>query len=731
MTARRQTPTRLHTVRPLGARLTFVPNEWLPSLFRRVGHAFDTSAEDIADWCGLSDLSHTDRARLGNRLTPHAVTGITTGLGIPASQLRTTVMRNLPAELISLRPDGTPVQSKDWSRGAGTRYCVECLRERPGVFCTQWRLWWSFICERHHTVLRAGCPTCHSDIAEATVRDREPRDPQRCWATLPDGGPCHSDLTDTWDEPPVDAASPMLTAQLLLARRWSDSDARLPTILPATLRGAGIALLGAGDLAHIADLAGVPVGEIRGLFEQRDRTEPTPPREPLAMAALLGAAYQLITGPEADMQHAIRRITFSRPVRSTDVVEGPGSARALLNQWPGIDERMRGRVVRALDRDLPPIQRLVHGSAARSALTVTRESGGNAGELNPLWGGANNAATGVFGLWWAERSVPKLLWPSWAAPLDVAGRTDAMTLQRALADAVRIAGTGARPDNAAIAGIGKRLRPSMLGTPQQTGDILRQLCELALVLRAHPGPIDYEHRLTLPTHHLLRPEHWHAISDAVAEDPGKDRRLRNARRYAFLQMTGAAPDDLPPPLRMTTGTSDVAEYTAFLMTMTAELKVAIDEYLAAWLRWTDDRAAPSLPTSANGRVVVAHEPPRFTHPGAKLAPELDDIDLPTLHELIGNGTTALGQLAAAVNRTPRHVRWAITAHPAPSGQLVCPIDWDSELRSLPPQPRTRMLPIEPRESWTDPWLEDFREPHLLDATRSTPPDPRGEMVRAS
>lgn len=709
MNPRRTTRIRLEEVRPLGARLTFIEKEWLPSMFRRIGHSFGTSSEDIADWCGLRCLKPGPFAQLGNALPSEASAAIEVGLGFTTEQLQTTVMGSLPPELISLRGLGKPVQSKDWTRGGGTRYCVECLRERPGVLYTYWRLWWSFICERHHTLLRATCPACRGDVVEATLREREMRDPSLCWSTLPDGDSCRHPLADTWDEEPVDPDSPMLHAQLILARGWTQGPTDLPHVSPNTLRGTGIALLGAGDLGRIAALARVPADEIVGLFDQRERTGGTPPQEPLAMAALLGAAYRLITDPEQAVRKVIRETTFIRPVRSADAVEGPGSARYLLSYWPGIDRRMRGRVLRALDSDLPAIQRLVHGSAASAevfeALQAIHETPPHDQYQYVLGYDSIVNRPDYYGEYrWSERFVPRLMWPSWAAPLGVDDRTEAHALQIALADALRIAGTGTRPDADAIAGIGRRLRPSMLGDPGQTDAVLQQICELALFLRSAPGPIDYEHRLTLPTDQLLLEDHWQMVVASVGESPGQQRRLLNARRYAFLRMSAGAAPDLPDTLRFRPGTSDVADYTEFMLTMTAELKVAIDGYLVGWLQRFESQVAPGRdhwapPESAKGQIVVAYEPPRFRHAGARLAPELDDIDLPTLHDLIGNGVVGLGVLSEAVDRAPRHVRWAIAAHPVPSGRLISYIDWTNALADLPD--RSRVWPA--RESRHHSW----------------------------
>ncbi|MEB0265066.1 TniQ family protein [Cryobacterium sp. 10I5] len=666
-------------IQQIGARLTFVEGEWLPSMFRRIGHSLDASADDIARWCGLHKINVVARRRLGSKLSSNASGGIQAGLGFTAEQLRTTAMESLPADLVNLRPDGSPSQSKDWTRGTGTRYCVECLLERPGVFYTHWRLWWSFICWKHHVVLRSTCSLCRNEIVEAKMTERSCRDPSLCWAKRPDDTFCLQPLTETWREEPLDPASPMVLAQLSLARAWTEEIAGIPDISNRTFRGTAIALLAADDVGRIASLARIPETELRGLFDEPEPVGMTPPREPLAMAALLGAAYELITDAESNVRETIRQVTFSRPVRGADVVAGPGSARYLLSFWPGVDARMRGRVLRSIDKDLPTIQRLVHGSAASKKASdnfeFLRESWTLQGFPHQLFQVVLNAPDSRSNGNWANRAVPRLLWPSWAAPLGVDDRTESNALQTALSDALRIAGTGALPDPDEIAGIGKRLRPSMFGTDGQTDSVLRQLCDLTLVLRASPGPINYGLRLRMPIYQLLMDEHWNLLSASVGEAPGKNRRLLNARRYAFLRMSAAAPRDLPPPLRFRpTVKDDIADHTKFIITMSAEMKIAIDQYLVGWLC----RFEHLVDTDAPQPLTVAWEPARFVHPGADLAPELDDINLAVLHEHIGNGETALGRLAKIVDRTPRHVRWAIAAHPLPSGTLITPIDWTTE-----------------------------------------------------
>ncbi|WP_243844441.1 hypothetical protein [Salinibacterium sp. ZJ454] len=509
-----------------------------------------------------------------------------------------------------------------------------------------------------------------------------------CWAKLEDGSFCLHPLTNTWEEDPIRAASPMMQAQLSLAQAWAPEDLLVPRIPTATFRGTAIALLAAEDVGRIAELAEVAAGDLGGLFADATRIGITPPREPLAMAALLGAAYRLITEPELAVRSTVRHIAFARPVHITDALEGPGSARYLLNFWPGVDARMRGRILRSLDADLPPIQRLVHGSPGSAEVSewfeAVKEAHSSPEHRTGLaFQAILNAPGGALSGKWADRAVPRLLWPSWAAPLGIDNRTEPNALQAALADAVRIAGTGTHPDVALIAGIGRRLRPALLGDEQQTTSILRTLCDLALILRARPGPIDYGARRDIPSDQLLLADHWQALSASVGEDPGKHRRLLNARRYAYLRMSAAAPSDLPARLEFNSKVpDDVAAYTQFIVTMSAELKVAIDEYLVGWL-YRFERLAPGDSNRDLAAPKVVWEPPRSQRTEAYLAPELDDIDLNKLHEHIANGLTALGRIADSVGRTPRHVKWAIAAHPLPSGNLITPIDWPRELASLP------------------------------------------------
>ncbi|WNY33078.1 hypothetical protein Q9Q99_12660 [Curtobacterium flaccumfaciens] len=227
----------------------------------------------------------------------------------------------------------------------------------------------------------------------------------------------------------------------------------------------------------------------------------------------------------------------------------------------------------------------------------------------------------------------------------------------------------------AIAGIGRKLRPTMFGSPQQTTSILRQLTELALTLRAAPGPIDYYQRRQLDTSRLLERTHWKLICASVGHDAGRSRRHLNARRYAYMRITATAPSSLPARLRFRGHAPDAANYTEFLLQMTAELKAAIDTYLSAWLTVT----APPHPSMPPNSPLVTWSPPRFAHPGASLGHELHDIDIELLHIRLRENAPSLNALAVELGRPVRHVRWAIAAFPPSTGASVATIPWDELL----------------------------------------------------
>jgi hypothetical protein len=104
----------------------------------------------------------------------------------------------------------------------------------------------------------------------------------------------------------------------------------------------------------------------------------------------------------------------------------------------------------------------------------------------------------------------------------------------------------------------------------------------------------------------------------------------------------------------------------------------------------------------------------------QLAPELDDIDIDLVHEMVNVGRYSLTDLSRQVDRTPRHVRWAIMAWPLPSPASRDPINWETRIgpvlttrdmtwRAVTPAPIDRQaakrnevpLQLQPIEPWVE------------------------------
>jgi hypothetical protein len=184
----------------------------------------------------------------------------------------------------------------------------------------------------------------------------------------------------------------------------------------------------------------------------------------------------------------------------------------------------------------------------------------------------------------------------------------------------------------------------------------------------------------------------------------------DARRYLFLRATAQPMRALPRQWRMLADGYDAADLTDFHIRMSAELKTALDAYLAVWLDRAAEvvelrpkKAAPSQPVWS---------PPRWGGSGlASLGPELLDIDLTLLHDHLRDGVAAIRTLARVAHRSPNHVRWTLQEHPASTGRPILPIDWITELQEVRAEPWRRAEHRRPADS-----PGKLRNPSILNRT---------------
>ena len=664
-------------VMPLPFEIPFVKGQWLPGVISRCAEVAGISRSAVLRHMNLKGLTGSEKLNLGVGVEDDVAEQIATTLGWTPEQVHDSTMRRYDGRALYFQDRQHYSVGPLWARGSGTRYCPRCLAENPGVFYSEWRLSWSFACTRHLCMLLDTCRGCHKLVQEQQPHTARRFDINLCQARIDaDAGVeerCLRPLVAPPSSELLPADSLLLTVQRAINRSlWRGNS----LYLMQNLRANGLALLRSRSYDTIAELSEVPLSNLVGLFSEADKLGKTAPGDALAMAALSSAAWRLLRNEERTTWPFLRRITFSNPVQFVPEAGayGPGSVAHLLRYWPDAGDEMTSRVAHSLDGDLPPLQRLLWGTAVtpevESAASAAKQIEGDKWRQRQTHGDQETPERHdpPTGLGWRQRSVPKLLWPTWAAPLDVGRRIEGVTLQRSLSKALTLAATrglGAMLHDERSPAPGEGISPKIYGSESKTTQLLREVCELALWLDSHKVPIDYFRRASSPNWsiNLLPDEHWSQLAQSVGESIGSGPKRLRVQRYMFLRATGAGTQDLPGPWKFSPSTYDVTDYTAFLTAMTSELQAGIDAYLRAFL-------------DAHGFTgPIRWAPSRWATEGTSLSPELSDIDLPALHERLLDGETSLLRLSSDLNRTPRHIRWAIDEFPPSRGHIVSTPDW--------------------------------------------------------
>jgi len=658
----RSRPLRQPTV--LSVRPRLYRDEWLHSAINRwAWYIFGVSRGTLLDEFGLEQLSEHEIRQLGNRVDGDVLANMARAVGVSADAIRGMTMATIQGPAVSLTDRPSMVSRRLWARGSGTRYCPDCLRERPGVFLRSWRLTWTFACTEHRRILLDACPTCLLPVHELTGRSRFLWDPNRCRANI-DGGlpvtPCGAELIDDWGENRLSQQSPVLLVQERI-HNTIDGDPDRETFF-STLRGVAAALRAAGEIDIIASLSGMAADGLLGLIEPEERVGLTPPSNAYAAAALFTAAVMVMTADDELISPLIRQVSFARTPGHVPrgAGFGPGSPRETLARWGMPSGRMRERVLVAHDQDFSMTHRLVYGSTISSSTRARlgTETGSRRPFVHPS-------------------DMPPLLWTEWAAPLDSGGRVNESSLRAALTVAVLTVDNGdhlvALPNDAGksepaerMTRLARLLRPAMIGGSENADRLVRSITELTAILATDPSPIDYRRRRELDWFTILTSREWVDLCDAASHNPGGAVRLRNAKRYLFQRATLAPLSALPSELAVGRHRQDTAEYSSFRASVTAELQEGLDSYFRG------------LITATGLCEPVSWAPKRSRARSAQVGRELEDINWTRLHELRGEGCPD-GRMARELHRTIRHCHWAGDLRPHSTGARVETIDWSSAL----------------------------------------------------
>jgi predicted HTH domain antitoxin len=542
-----------------------------------------------------------------------------------------------------------------WGRGAGSRYCPQCLAETAGRWSLAWRLSWSFSCVKHLCLLADICPTC-----QGTPRTRHH------WRATPQPGSC--------DQP----ADPALRGRALI-RCGHDLTATATTRLSPPHPA-----IRAQQLIQDAINSGTAAF---GIYA----AEPAPAAAMLSdLTALASRVINYVPS-----EHLCQFL----PAEGVTLYE---RAKALpLNRYrPGRADSRSGTMAPAnaviAATSLTIAMHILGNEETAAATTALRDvfAGGRAPgffphrpSTAPLGRHTTSALTTVhlsaIGGWLPPgdqlryrvatpkpqpprkyssraRCVPTMLWPWWSLRMSSTATVHTRTVRPALACAVLTVGSTMSPSGAA----------ELLGRPSDPGYVTRTLTVLhrdaawpaiasALIRLADHldtcgSPIDYERRRRLAYHDLLPTDEWQRLCHQAGASPGLDARARSARCYLFERISGT-PAELAPPAYAITDPFQRTTATEFPVHLTPTLQTHLD-----------NAGREFLTRMGVGDEPITWQPPTELGAGLNLpGHDPDRIDVQALHDLVRRRERiSWSRLAELLGTSIDAVRYVLEVSPA-------------------------------------------------------------------
>jgi len=558
--------------------------------------------------------------------------------GLTSDELRATTLRPFAGRMIVLQDTRRAVmRSVWWGRGAGSRYCPQCLSERDGRWLLRWRLSWVFACTRHRSLLHDHCPRCGRVPRQNTMRPGCEQPPARCSRNPAPRTVCNEDLSKV-ESLPLRHDDPILAAQHQLDPVIDAIESGRTDTLEAAqsdiwtdLRAVGGWMLRqgeAGDFDEFGSKATQAWHEAHTRYTSESvRPSQFPPTDAALMGALVARAHAVINSDDLDAAVIQVRELLLRSTRRV-TVRPPG----LEQQWQRLTDRTRALFIRASDPDRGPIDRLrLRSCTPHARLAIADDSTVTA----------------------RAPHLPQMLWPGWTIRLMPANGFHTDPFRAVLSLCLLIPGDGRKPVDL----IAKHLHPHIgrgfvsITLQQLTNQghhtLVTALCELAENLDLHGSLIDYARRRRVITPDLLDDNTWRTICRDTRSHPGQDRRLLDTRRYLVQNLTGNDMNDPAHPLRFRSA-NDRNVFSAFVTSLTTPLRHALHQHAAQHLH---DLGVDEP---------VSWEPPRDWAPS--LIPpgrEPDDIDTDLLRRMVIDDGTLLGDAARLLDTSIDHIRLAL------------------------------------------------------------------------
>lgn len=543
-----------------------------------------------------------------------------------------------------------------WARGAGSRYCPDCLREEGGRWPLTWRLSWTFACLTHQRLLADLCPICgatprlHPHVV-GTV-------PQlgRCSGLGPSTrkGPgavrCNTPLGEVCTPRLVDG-SPILRTQSFLNELLIRRGATLPAFpeheVEAAQLFADLKAVAGRTLAYAEPADIVPEIDSQVWDEHHRDPRPhgslarpafAPPRTAATTAIAVSSAVHVLTAPT--VTEAAERLSWLIDrIQDAGYVATPTTIRA---DWGRTSSLLLHTILlKALNSRLRPSDQLRYRTTRPRPSFPTRQ----------IHGKAEHRAG----------KIPQQLWPTWT--LRIMGSPNGHNttfLRQALAGCLLVVGSGTR-----LTGIAHLVSTTLSGSSlthflqqlklDSRERILDSLAQLADYLDEYGSPIDYTRRRHLDYSHLLPREAWLHLCTESRTLPGISQRHRHARRFLFRLLTGSDPASAPSAYVIARA-ADRAAYATFVLDLTPELLQQLHQYGRQFLV----------------RSGITGEPLTWEPPASAIALPADAdkaLDLDLLHTLIRSGEVTPSAAAERLGTTVDHVRRALEQSPAPAGPI--------------------------------------------------------------
>jgi hypothetical protein len=581
-------------------------------------------------------------------------------LGMPSStlQARHTLIAGTPSAVLRRierqagltygRLDAAVIDLYDtlhWPVLDGSRYCPACLEETDGRWLLRWRLPWVFACRPHQVLLADRCPGCGLMPRRRVGAAAGLHPAGACPNLITRGHICATDLRAT---PPRarPADDPLIDTQ-----QWIDSrlaiieaghngraDAETATLL-ADLHAVGHWRRIQSTADDYRPLGSDAVRAFTSYLAQQ-RGDRRPPHRAFTDSLLVGAsaafAIALLTATrDDDILSGLRLLTLPRPGTAASMTPRRRSTSfGQYYHWKTLSPGAHARLLRALDAQLPPVDRLRHRSCTST----------------PRLPDSTDLMLG------RARHVPQLLWPEWAVRFTPNPRCAHPDAFRAALSICLLMPGRFEKNEAKTAALLQPHRPRLAGVilrrlVAHAGDgVLTAICALANYLDEPGSAIDYQRRRAVITETLVTEQQWKRLSRRAWTHPGKGEHRSApslARRYLFQLLTGADLNDTRHSLAYR-GPADRTRYLGSVEKMSTPLRHALHEHAARHLH----RLGIDEP--------LTWAPPGSICTGLDLpGRDPDDIDLDRLQRLVIDEQRSLRHAARELDTTLEHVRLAV------------------------------------------------------------------------